>query len=292
MLSEQEIIESEKMLVTKLTGISDTTHIEFNNEGWTSRVYIVEDGKFVVKFPRNNIAREEYVHEKSILSVVGSIKSGVKLPILRWATDENGYIGYEGIIGKSFNSVAGDLSSEILKPIGTDLGIFLRQLHLLKIPNANRTTIAQEISDFQNKYKKAESLLESSLAPTELSKLNELVFTQLPNKLNEFGLCPKLCHGDLGEYNMILTNSNGIGVIDFGDIGYWDESKDFLGMNSGMLDSALKEYGDGKLLREKIAWRKKALWFVDLPYYMENNDSEAIIKTINNLKQQLTSDSG
>ena len=39
----------------------------------------------------------------------------------------------------------------------------------------------------------------------------------------------KLCHGDLGLWNIIL-NKKQIGIIDFGDVGYYDSSIDFSGI--------------------------------------------------------------
>jgi len=40
-------------MVKRLTGVCDESRIEINEIGWTSRVYIVDGGKIVFKFPRN-----------------------------------------------------------------------------------------------------------------------------------------------------------------------------------------------------------------------------------------------
>lgn len=69
-----------------------------------------------------------------------------------------------------------------------------------------------------------------------------------------------MCHGDLGYWNMVLREDGGIGVIDFGDIGHYDRSKDFIGFEDAeALDEALKVYGDSELLRQKVAIRQKVL---------------------------------
>ena len=52
----------------------------------------------------------------------------------------------------------------------------------------------------------------------ELKTLDKYYMEELPNQMIEMGENLKLCHGDLGAYN-ILLDGNKVGVIDFGDAG-------------------------------------------------------------------------
>lgn len=49
--------ENELIIVKRLTGVEDN-RIDVSETGWTSRVYIIDGGKIVFKFPRNATFRE------------------------------------------------------------------------------------------------------------------------------------------------------------------------------------------------------------------------------------------
>ena len=50
-------------IVKRLTGVNELNRIEINEVGWTSRVYIIDGGKIVFKFPRSAKFREECKYE-------------------------------------------------------------------------------------------------------------------------------------------------------------------------------------------------------------------------------------
>ena len=128
MLSQQtpsEIVEQEKQHVQQLTGVSDVNDIVFNNVGWTSRVYIVGKGRFVVKFPRGDEVKREYVQELAILRLLSQVESAVQVPKLRWQHPDNDYLGYEGIVGDEFAPVAMHTNSDARRAIGRAVGGFL-----------------------------------------------------------------------------------------------------------------------------------------------------------------------
>ena len=54
-------------IVKELTKINDESRIVLNDIGWTSRVYIIDDGEFVFKFLKNKKYKEELEHEANIL---------------------------------------------------------------------------------------------------------------------------------------------------------------------------------------------------------------------------------
>ena len=57
-------------IVKRLTGINDESRIEINEIGWTSRVYIIDGGKIVFKFPRNAKFREDCKQEVIALKLI------------------------------------------------------------------------------------------------------------------------------------------------------------------------------------------------------------------------------
>jgi len=284
-------ITEETKLVKKLLHLDDASSIVYIDEGWTSRVYIVNDGQFVAKFPRREEVKKEYVQEIAILKLLDDIKSGVLVPKLFLTDANNDYLIYKGIIGESLGTLPVLSDQTIEQTIGANLGRFLKQLHGLKLIGAVSRTVEDQIAQFQNKYETAKNYLSRELTTDENSLLNKWVYSILPERLKAVGYDKALCHGDLGYWNMILSSNNQIGVIDFGDIGYWDRSMDFVGMESTvMLDSALKVYGDNAVLRDKIALRKKIPPLLDLPYYLDKNDKEGIVKTLVKIKLHFLSD--
>jgi hypothetical protein len=62
----------ELVIVKELTGITDEKHIFLNEIGWTSRVYIVNNGEFVLKFLKSKKYKEEFEHEINILKLLNN----------------------------------------------------------------------------------------------------------------------------------------------------------------------------------------------------------------------------
>lgn len=77
----------ELAIVKKLTHIDDENRILLNEIGWTSRVYIVDHGKFVFKFPRGKKWKEECEHEFNILKLISEYEFNVNLPVIKWLGD-------------------------------------------------------------------------------------------------------------------------------------------------------------------------------------------------------------
>jgi hypothetical protein len=84
---------------------------------------------------------------------------------------------------------------------------------------------------------------------------------------------------------MILQYDRQVGIIDFGDVGYYDHSKDFMGLGDpDLLEAALVAYGESKYLRRKIAVRQKILYILDLPFFIGKDDGVGIRKTVAKIK--------
>jgi aminoglycoside phosphotransferase len=274
--------------VESLVDSTTDCDIELNNVGWTSRVYIVAKGKFVFKFPRSAGAKKEYEQEVNILKLLKQINYKVHIPIICWIGDHYSYLGYKGIIGKTFDQIIKKLTIADKVLIGKKIGEFLVQLHSQKLKDAHTVTIQDEIIQFQDCYRDVRTTIANHYSTDEQKKLRTFIMEDMPKVINKLGCDYSLCHGDLGYWNLILREDNSIGVIDFGDIGYYDKSKDFLGIeDKEMLDSVLSIYGDNKILRQKIAIRQKALPLLDLVYFVKNNDNAKIIQTIEKLQYHI-----
>jgi hypothetical protein len=68
-----------------------------------------------------------------------------------------------------------------------------------------------------------------------------------------------------------------VGVIDFGDVGYQDGSKDFSGFgDDAILAVAFDSYGADAVLREKAYLRIKAFPILDIPFYLGKQNQAGV----------------
>ena len=78
-------------------------------------------------------------------------------------------------------------------------------------------------------------------------------------------------------------------MIDFGDLGIVDRSKDFIGFEDPvMLSAALDAHGASAQLREKVAVRSLALPALDLPFYLGKGDAAGVAHCIDRLRAIVT----
>jgi predicted Ser/Thr protein kinase len=132
---DKHLIENENDLdiVKRLSGITGRRRISVSEVGWTSRTYIIDNGKIIFKFPRNKKFRRECRKEVAVLRLLKKHTFSVSTPILNWTTDDNAYFGFYGVEGKPLGDVIHTLTDEQKIDIGTQLGGFLKQLHRMTI---------------------------------------------------------------------------------------------------------------------------------------------------------------
>lgn len=278
--NDPKVIRRETNIVRKLTGCNDSD-VQLNDTGWTSRVYIIDSGKIVFKFPRTEAVKKEYIQEIKIYRLLEQMRTELQVPKLRWDHTDNDYFGYEGIIGKQLTPSINGLSLDTKRQLGKDIGQFLKQLHELDIDEPHVMTIEDEICQAQEKYARCVQVIQKSFTTEEVQKIDEFICQRMPSIMRELGEETRLCHGDLGYWNLILKKDASLGVIDFGDIGYYDHSKDFCGLkDETMLEAALESYGDDETLRQKIDIRQKFLPFFDLQYFTASHNGTEIKKTL------------
>ena len=61
----RQLILQEKKIVSSLTGVR-LEEIVYNDIGWTSRIYVINQGEIVFKFPRTQEIIREYMKEIQI----------------------------------------------------------------------------------------------------------------------------------------------------------------------------------------------------------------------------------
>lgn len=277
---------AEIAVVRRLTGVEDARSIVFDDEGWDSRVYVVDGGEFVFKFPRSPDVQRRYANEIAMLRLVGQQDLDVRVPKVRWVGPDDAYLGYEGIRGRAPNF--DELTRGTRIDLGRAIGAFAKALHSLDLPNVRVMTVEDEIADFQAKYAAAAEVVDARFTREERATLDEFYAELMPNEMRRLGGELVLCHGDLGPWNVMLADDGSIGVIDFGDVCRCDPSTDLVGMYEPVaLDAALDAYGDDATLRPKIAVRAKALPAMDLVFFAGKHDETRLAICIDHIRRLL-----
>jgi len=279
----------ELAIVKELTNITDENHIFLNEIGWTSRVYIVNSGEFVFKFLKSKKYKEELEHEINILKLIEKHNFSVNIPSINIVGENNTYVGFCGITGKSITAeIINKLSNEQKGKIGTQIGSFLKELHIIDYKGKSPSTENSINEWFQESFSKRKRTLKKYFTEKELNFIEDLV-TNLPRKSAKLGIEQVFCHGDLGYNNILLTADLEVGIIDFGDAGNLDKSYDFIGIeDDAILEAAILAYGGDDVLREKIAIRRQLLPLMEMLFLIDRKEKEEIKKCVskilNNMK--------
>ena len=266
--------EKEFEIVKRLTCVKDDSRISVNEIGWTSRVYIVDNGKIVFKFPRNKKYRQECKQEVAVLELLKKYNFHVATPFLNWTTKDNAYFGFYGVEGKPLKDVIQTLSEEQKIDIGTQLGIFLKQLHgITDYGEIKSQTLSEQAEEYLQMYQKDQDLLKAFFDKAELRIIDDFFIHEVPKCMEGSGELV-FCHGDLDYNNTLVNESNQVGVIDFGDAKLYDRSQDFRGMEDETLrDAMIKAYGGGELISKVAAEAtSKMIDVLNLLYCINNKD--------------------
>jgi aminoglycoside phosphotransferase (APT) family kinase protein len=279
-----EIIEHETALVADLTANEE---IQFNDNGWDSRVYSTTDssGSYFVKFPRSDKIRQRYKNELAALTLLADQDCGVLLPEVLWRGEDNAYFGYRGIDGSILSRTIDSCQQDDKVRIGVQLGKFLRTLHNLTAPDMRHVTAEKEIDQIHTWYKPADAYLRENLTAQHYSALQRLVFEVWPQQLVGLGVRSVLSHGDFHFGNIILTKTQDLGVIDFGDVGYYDESKDFIDIKDAVVkDAMLRAYGSSDELLAKVTIRTNMWQIVKLTANLGKNDADGAAASLERIR--------
>ncbi len=288
-MTSPEVIEHEKRIAQKLASLPGLGTIIFNDSGWDSRVYSVNNGQYIVKFPRSEKIQGRYAAQIAALKLAATINRGVKIPKVIWEQSENKYFGYEGVPGVALAEVISDLDKASRQTIGTALGNFLKDFHQLSLPGARNMSIEEEVGQLQNWYEKGVDQYKLLFSTEQHQKLHKLVYETWPDELSQLGGDAVLCHGDFHFQNIFYNAGGHIGIIDFGDVCQADRSKDFINLDDPTIfEATLAAYGhDDKALRQKIALRHKMVQVIKLTAQLGKNDTAAVQKTTAGIQAML-----
>ena len=281
-------IESELKILKQLTG-ADDNHIKINETGWTSRVYIIDNGKIIFKFPRNVKFQEEYKQEVAILKLLKKQRFCINVPVLKWTTKDNSYFGYYGVEGRPLKEVIDDLNVQQKVEIGTQLGGFLKQLHAIKdYGNIKSQTLDEQAGEYQNWFKKGRDLLKEFFSDRELLLIDNFFENDVPKSMTGTGELV-LCHGDLDYNNTLINNKNQVGVIDFGDARLYDRSQDFRGMDDEvLLEAMIIAYGSGEVISKEAAEASsKMIDVLNMIYCIEQKDYVGINDSLIRIRSKI-----
>lgn len=148
--SDNITIAKEKQIIASILKLHDNNSIQLNDIGWDSRVYIVNSGEAVFKFPRSDQVRKLYTHEIAGYKLLEKINTDALLPRIKWEHKNNDYFGYKGIVGTELDKRIKSLNSEEKRKIGRIIGSFLSQLHRLKLQSTSTVSIQDEIEEYQH----------------------------------------------------------------------------------------------------------------------------------------------
>lgn len=275
----------ELSIVKELTNINDENRIVLNEIGWTSRVYIVDNGKLVFKFLKDEKYQEELEHEINILKLIGKYEFNVRIPLINRIGKDNAYMSFYGMEGESMTTEAvNKLSEAQKKKIGTQIGLFLKKLHTIDYKGKSPSDENSIIEWFQKSFSKRKRMLKKYFDEKELGFIEKLV-TGLPQKSAALGIEQVFSHGDLGYNNILLTANFEVGIIDFGDAGNLDKSYDFMGIEDDViLDAAILSYGGDDVLREKVKIRRQLLPLMEMLFLFDRKEKEEIKKCADRMR--------
>lgn len=281
-------IENELKIVKRLAGV-DENRIEVNETGWTSRLYIIDGGKIVFKFPRNAKFQEGCKQEIAVLKLIKEQNFNLSVPVLNWVAEDNSYFGFYGVEGKPLGTVIDGLREYQKIEIGTQLGGFLKQLHSIKnYGNIKAQTLEEQAEEYQNWYRRDRDLLKDFFSEPELKKIDYFFNCEVPKCMTGTGDLV-FCHGDLDYNNTLINDENRVGVIDFGDARLYDRSQDFRGMDDHMLREAMiKAYGGGEVISKEAAeTTSKMIDVLNMLYCIEQKDLVGINNFLNRIKSKI-----
>jgi aminoglycoside phosphotransferase (APT) family kinase protein len=287
----QEQRAADEAIVRRELSLGNGELITFESEGWDSRVYLVGGGAAVFKFPRSPAVQARYTHEDAVLRALEQHDLPVLVPKVRWVGDEFSYLGYEGIPGARLSDITESLGTARRRDIGEAIGSFLQMLHAIDVDGAPIVSLDDEIAIYHEKFELATPVLRERFTPREFDTIARFMSVELPIELRQLGSDSRLCHGDLGAWNIIVGERDEIGVIDFGDTGYWDVSKDFSGRDVVYLEGALDSYGASPSVRAKAALRIKAFPILDLFFYVGKEDAAGVDMLLAEARTRLLTES-
>ncbi len=288
--TDNTTIENEKLLIRDVAGLSSVDEVKLNDRGWDSRVYSFGESRYFFKFPRSEKIQKQYQYEIAAIKFVNDLDTNIVAQKILWEHPDNAYFGYEGVQGAAVSEIIDKLTASQKAQIGESIGGFLRQFHQLKLSGARTMSIEDEALQIKRWYENCKDALKEWFDDKEQNHLYDLVYNGWPKRLTELGSESILCHGDLHFANILYGYDGSVGVIDFGDVAYYDRSKDFLELGEDMhiFDAVLRAYGQhSDNLKQKIAVRQNMIQIINLGVHIGKEDQANIKLTVDKIRAEL-----
>ncbi|MBQ7059561.1 MAG: aminoglycoside phosphotransferase family protein [Firmicutes bacterium] len=242
----------ETALICRLCGAKPEQIVQ-KNDGFLSRAYLIDDGRIVFKFKKEENA--DYSIEEKMLNFIGTLCLPVNVQKVGWTSPDGSYIGLYGVFGQSLESLS--LSYAKKMHIGTQIGEFLKILHLAEWDQAQPYPVSAEIGVWQERYQYGVPVLQTYFSSSEMQRIDDLMMEEMPLQLKMLGENPVLSHGDLGGGNILVDEEGNVGVIDFSEMLYLDEAADFMDTrDEDVCRAMLDAYDAGGNLRRKVFIRR------------------------------------
>jgi len=290
--TDPRTIENEKHIIKDVVGLTSVDDIILNDRGWDSRVYSFGNGRYFFKFPRSEKIQGRFTYEIAAIKFLANLETRVVAQKILWEHPDNAYFGYEGVQGVPVSELIGTLTQHQKQHIGAALGDFLKQFHTLTLPGARTMSLEDEAQQIQRWYENCRQVVQEKFSVSEQHQLEKLVYHIWPARLVELGSEPVLSHGDLHYENILYGHDGTVGIIDFGDVAYYDRSKDFLELENdeAIFRSVLTVYGHpDPHLEAKIAVRQRMIQIINLGFHAGKNDSVNIQDAVARIRSELPS---
>ena len=258
------MIDEELQIISSLTGV-DSKSIQFSDDGFLSRGYIIDGGRIVFKFKK--WPEISYKNETKVLNAISSLDLGVPLQKVGWISDTDEYLGLYGIVGQTIKPNP--------KGYGEQIGKFLKRLHTVDI-NCDRTvSLENEFTVWKDRFSRSKDVLARYFSEAEIKKMEEFVTVTVPSSLSQLGEKLVFSHGDFCLGNIFADDNGKIGIIDFSEAGFYDEAADFMDMEDDELCAKILDvYGADDILREKVKIRRFAHPMFTIGTYRDRDESE------------------
>ena len=233
--------------VIELTGVAED-QIRLNDEGYWSRVYIINNGELIVKFPKYDSV--SYQNEATVIGLINNMKLSVNTQKVKWLADDYRLIVISGVKGTPLSKLE-NITNRERESIGKQIGTFLKQLHSLK-PDFSGQTLDEELQEYSNLYEDCADFYKKHFTKDEIETLDYLMHTHLPTARKNLGENLVFSHADIWEPNLLLDENGVVGIIDCSNAGYYDEAADFMLEDEILRNYVLCYYDASETLRKKV----------------------------------------
>lgn len=257
-----------------------------DDSGWDNYAIIVDD-EYLFRFPRRQESLDQIRREAEVLDILhAKLPKHIEVPryLATNLDDDYPFVYYKMIQGQPLTKELYDGFSEEEKDRFVNYMVeFLHTLHDIDIENCKNLEKVNAPSKYRDFYQQVTKVCLKHLTPDEQRKIKRLFEGYLRDTSMQ-NYSPVAVHGDLSE-NHILITQNGIGIIDFSEMCYFDEAGDFMDVSSEELRTAMLDaYEADNTLREKVRLRVLVRPLIVFGDYARRGDTEQMERLVAKMK--------